>query len=268
MITIDSHLHTAFSADSETPMELMVEAAIERGMKTICFTEHLDYDYVPVNGLDFQLDTEAYFDKLEKVIAAYGGQIEILRGIELGLTPGMESRGEALLKEYPFDFVIGSMHVLDAKDPYFREFWEGKDATDILRSWFVRMRECIESFPLFDSLGHLEYIRRYMPGGPRDFREEEFREEIEDILQSLVRLGKALEINTNAYRYGAEEAHPGLRIVKRYLELGGIGLTMGSDAHIPSHVGQHYEESEKMLKEAGVSQLLVYRGRQRYELTF
>lgn len=39
----DCHLHTEFSADSETPVRDQLEKAISLGMKEICITDHHDY---------------------------------------------------------------------------------------------------------------------------------------------------------------------------------------------------------------------------------
>ena len=40
----DVHMHSAFSNDSETRPEDMVEAAIAKGLEIICFTDHYDKD--------------------------------------------------------------------------------------------------------------------------------------------------------------------------------------------------------------------------------
>ena len=45
MITADLHAHTSFSSDSEEPMENALSAMVEKGLKTVCFTEHMDMDY-------------------------------------------------------------------------------------------------------------------------------------------------------------------------------------------------------------------------------
>ena len=44
-IVCDFHLHSGFSEDSSSPMEEMVRAAAEKGLKILCFTEHYDLDY-------------------------------------------------------------------------------------------------------------------------------------------------------------------------------------------------------------------------------
>ncbi len=60
----DYHLHTWHSADSETPMRSMIEEGIRIGLKTMCFTEHMDYD-TPKEMGNFELDTEAYLHEYQ-----------------------------------------------------------------------------------------------------------------------------------------------------------------------------------------------------------
>ena len=41
MIRSDFHMHTAFSGDCDVPARKMVEGAMEKGLKTICITDHM-----------------------------------------------------------------------------------------------------------------------------------------------------------------------------------------------------------------------------------
>src|SRR5690625_6487306 len=94
----DYHLHSSFSADCDTPMEATIEQAIKAGLKEICFTEHIDYEY-PDPTIDFDLDLLNYDKKLKQVSAQYRDQIQIKKGVELGLqrseehTSELQSRG-------------------------------------------------------------------------------------------------------------------------------------------------------------------------------
>ena len=109
----DCHMHSSFSADSETPMEDMIQTAVDKGLTGICFTEHLDPDYpeTPEN-LDFSLDIPAYRQRLFELADAFRDQISVNFGIELGLQPHLSESFSGLLKEIPFDFVIGSSHMI------------------------------------------------------------------------------------------------------------------------------------------------------------
>ena len=80
----DCHLHTEFSADSETPVRDQLEKAISLGMKEICITDHHDYgsEFCPD---DFTLDIPSYIESLRKIRDEYAGRIRLNIGIELRL---------------------------------------------------------------------------------------------------------------------------------------------------------------------------------------
>lgn len=77
MITADLHAHTSFSSDSEEPMENALSAMVEKGLKTVCFTEHMDMDYP---GGEFLLDAAAYRSRLVELREEFRGRIEVLFG--------------------------------------------------------------------------------------------------------------------------------------------------------------------------------------------
>ena len=93
MITADLHAHTSFSSDSEEPMENALSAMVEKGLKTVCFTEHMDMDYP---GGEFLLDAAAYRSRLVELREEFRGRIEVLFGVELGLMDYLAPR----LREY------------------------------------------------------------------------------------------------------------------------------------------------------------------------
>lgn len=84
MITSDCHMHTSFSTDSSTAPEAMVESALEKGLKAICVTDHMDWDY-PFSeelGKDaFLFDADAYFQKLTKLREQYAGGLSCASGL-------------------------------------------------------------------------------------------------------------------------------------------------------------------------------------------
>ena len=129
MITSDSHMHTRFSTDSDADIRDMIESALKKGLRSICITDHIDKDYPLHEGASaesFLVDLDEYFLKLAEWKQAYGGEIQIRRGIELGLQPHLAGFYEELTNQYPFDFVIGSVHVVHGMDPYYGEIFEGR----------------------------------------------------------------------------------------------------------------------------------------------
>ena len=109
----DCHMHTKFSSDSVASMESMVERAIELGMTSICLTDHHDMDY---ETEEFRLDTPAYFEQVREVQNKYSDRIKVRFGVEIGLQPHLKERLKAYVDAWPFDYIIGSTHVVKGKD--------------------------------------------------------------------------------------------------------------------------------------------------------
>ena len=120
-ITADCHIHTEFSSDSETKITDQVERAIALGLDHICFTDHMDMDYP--EG-EFELDTDAYVKRVLELQEEYKDRIRICLGVELGMQEHLKDRQQAYIEKYPFDFVIGSMHLIHGEDPYFGKIYE------------------------------------------------------------------------------------------------------------------------------------------------
>ena len=160
----DCHMHSSFSADSDTPMEVMIHRAVETGLQGITFTEHLDPDYpVTPDNLDFSLDIPAYKEKLAELSDIYKDKIQVRFGIELGLQMHLGEYFDSLLSQTPFDFVIGSSHLVHGYDPYYPEFFEGRKEFLCYMEYFESILENISAYDGFDVYGHIDYVVRYGP---------------------------------------------------------------------------------------------------------
>lgn len=282
MLLADCHLHTSFSGDSEALMEEMIERAVSLGLKRICFTDHLDRDYPPGQDPDqpsdiniFELDLPAYHRRFEELRFAYRGKIELCFGIELGLMESAYPAYHALLAEYPFDFVIGSSHLVNGMDPYYSPFWDGqKDTKEGIRLYFDSIFSHLSSYDGFDSYGHLDYIIRYAPRaasapennrGNRSYSYAEYADRLDAILSRLIETDKALEVNTGGYKYGLGVPNPQPEVLARYRELGGEKITVGSDAHAPEHMAFSFRACADLLAGLGFRYYTVY-GRRKPEM--
>ena len=261
MILSDIHMHTDFSSDSKSPMESMIQGAIEKGLKTICFTEHLDYEYPADNSQDlFLVDIDAYQKKLYTLKEVYQNDIDILFGIEFGLLPHLSKRYEAIASSYDFDFIIGSSHLVPAPwylndsrhgDPYDDSFWEGRSVEDICEAYFQSIIDNISSYKNFDTYGHIDYIIRYAPEKNKDYSYKKYAHKLDPILKSLIENDIALEVNTAGFKYGLGFCHPYPEIIKRYKQLGGEIITIGSDGHKPEHIAYDFDKGNDILTACG-----------------
>ena len=267
MLLTDTHLHTSFSSDSEASMESMVKEGIRLGMKTLCFTEHFDYDY-PDNPehLDFVPDFDAYFSTLSGLKEKYSSEIELLCGIELGVQPHI---GSALSDFYTklgnrFDFIINSTHIVDRMDPYDRIYFSRFTPHMGLTRYFETILVNLQTFSEFQSAGHLDYVSRYIPQPRPEFHYKDYQDILDEILRLLIENGKALEINTAGLKAGLSWPNPHMEILKRYRSLGGELITIGSDAHRPEHMAFAFDRLPEIFSEAGFSYYTLYREQKPY----
>ncbi len=254
----DQHLHTEFSGDSDTPPTEQIKKAASLGMKKICFTDHHDYDVV--SNIDFNLDIPLYMKKMSRLKEEYGGKLDIGVGIELGLQEHISDYLNNLTEEYPFDFIIGSVHFIDGLDPYYPEFFKVNNGRAYER-YFETTLNCIKRIKCYDSLGHLDYIVRYGKKHGLNYSYSQFADYIDPILKQIITDGKALECNSGGISRGLNDPNPGADVFKRYKELGGELITLGSDAHSPETLGCFFKECGEMLKGCGFEYYAVYKDR-------
>ncbi len=231
----DCHMHSRVSFDGHDTGLALAQAAVQAGLKEICFTDHLDYDPLEKMGV-LAFDTEEYNREYDGL--AVPGLI-IGRGMEFGMTPDNRAQFQKDLQRRPFDFVLGSVHFVDDLDVYYLDYWQGKTVFQAERRFLEGTLDCVRVHDDFDVLAHLTFIskttanpvRRPVPYG-------EHREIIDEILLTLVRKGKGLEVNTSGVdRCGS--FLPTLDMARRFRELGGEIVTVGSDAHRCNRVGQY-----------------------------
>ena len=254
----DFHMHCRFSTDSQAAPEAMCEAAIARGLTEICFTDHQDF------GLDdptlFRFNPDAYFKELEPLRMAFADRLTVHIGVEIGLIPDdprLAREAEALVRDYPWDFIIGSTHQIPIRSNGLTRYVDPASPAEAPRIWqqfesvkalmsvyFETVLKNLEQFDFCDTVGHIDYLIRYLPKMLRcapaallPYRYEEHEAQIDSILRTAIRKGTAIEVNTGGLRKELHQTNPEDRIIRRYLALGGKKLTYGSDAHSPEHVG-------------------------------
>lgn len=262
MILADYHLHTSFSSDSESPMEEMIRHAVSLGLKTICFTEHHDIDY-PDNpdGFDFLLDLPSYKEELFKMKERYQDQIEINYGVELGLMPSTLDQCAAFVKDEPFDFIIGSTHIVDFMDPYDAIYFETYPAHLGLAHYFEDILKNISSFEDYCVYGHIDYAARYIKDPSFEFHYKDYSDLLDAILKMIIENGKGIEVNTAGLKYGMNDPNPHHEIIKRYLELGGEIITIGSDGHCPEHMAYDFHKLPDFLSNLGIRYYTIFRNK-------
>lgn len=262
MISGDFHIHTAFSADSEADVHAVLNSAIEKGMKTVCITDHWDADYPEeYEEVLFQFDSEAYVRGLETVKKEYAKKLDVRIGIEIGMQPHLGSFYKELVNQYPYDFVIGSVHVVGKDDPYYKDWWDKYTDGQMYQKAFEETLSNLDQIEDFDVLGHIDYIVRYGRRKEEVYSYERFCDVLDEILKKVIASDRGIELNTAGWKYGLDFCHPHPDVLKRYRELGGEVITVGSDAHKPEHVAYDFKRAEEVLKLCGFTYYTQFRNR-------
>ncbi|MGI6071072.1 MAG: histidinol-phosphatase HisJ family protein [Blautia sp.] len=257
----DYHLHTSFSADSQASMEDMIRSGIEKGVSYLCFTEHMDIDFPKQYQMDFTVDMKAYRRAYERCREKFAGQINLLWGIELGIQPHLTQELKDYVNQYPFDFVIGSSHIIHRMDPYYPEFWKGRSKSEAIADYFTATLDNLEAFCDIDVYGHIDYVVRYAPEKNKDYSYQAYRELLDLLLTKLIDKGIGIELNTGGFKYGLGHPNPCEEILARYRELGGEIITLGSDAHMPQYVAYAFPQAMEILKACGFTHYTIFRER-------
>ena len=166
-----------------------------------------------------------------------------------------------LTEKYPFDFVIGSVHLIHGQDPYYRGFFEGRSDEEAYHEAFEVTVENLKKIDSFDSLGHLDYVVRYGAHQAEGYSYRKYADEIDEILKHLISHGKGLEMNMAGMKYGLGFPNPHPDVIRRYKELGGEIVTIGADAHRPEHIAFDYEQAGEILISCGFSYYAEFKGR-------
>lgn len=241
----DFHMHTKISFDGRMTATQAVEAAVKNGLKEICFTDHIDFDPLdPGNKLWYDVAdyNRTYNDLFHK-------DLLIRRGMEFGMLTDNVPTFQERLRERPYDFVIGSVHFVQGLDVYFDEYWKNKTLEQAERIDFEQTLECVKVHSDFDVLGHLTYITKTHSNPLKQpIPYEKYREITDEIFKILIQKGKGIEVNTSGMR-DANVFLPTEDYLRRFKELGGQIVTVGSDAHDASRVGRHCNEACQLVQD-------------------
>lgn len=239
----DYHVHTSLCLHAVGTVEQYVEAAISRGIREICFTDHMP---MPEERYSYNRMGMTEIDRYMKDIEAARTrhpEISILTGIEAEYIEGYEGFLENWLGRYPFDLVTMSIHYIahwPEGEWVFGYHFPDKTAPQIYREYFQAMVSGVRS-GLFDVVSHLDLIKR------KDQPVMETNaDDIEAVLEAVKQQKMGVEINTSGARKPIGEIYPSPGILPEIINRG-IPLTLGSDAHKPAHVGHRFAETAAML---------------------
>jgi histidinol-phosphatase (PHP family) len=258
----DYHIHSEFSDDSSEKMSNIVEEAIRKGGKKLCFTEHMEFNY-PDEKLKFNLDYDAYKKEFERIRSIYGKQIDLYMGVEIGIQAGKKEIKEIIkyTQNHKFDFILASAHCLEGKGLYGMDP-NIKNIDEFFSRYFNEMLNVFKNYHDYDVVAHIDLIRRYFLEA-HDHKLGRSEEVLRQLFTHIINDGKGIEINTGGLFYKSNNVNPTLDILKLYKEMGGTIITVGSDSHIAERVLSNYEKAMDYLRSAGFEYVTTFEKRKK-----
>ena len=248
---VDCHVHCDYSDDSNAQAADEIERAVDLSLNGITFTDHYDIDYPNLN-YHFEFDVAERRAFIADLRDLYKDKIKVFHGIEIGIQPHIVKQSVEIIKQGNFDFVICSTHAVDGFSLCSQSvFFEEKTQEQAYSRYLEEILATITAFKDYDVVGHIGYIRRYGPYTQRSMPYEQYHDVLDLILKTVIESGKGIEINTSGFFYKLGTPIPEFDLIKRYKELGGEIITIGSDAHKAESVGSSFDKAVEILKQAG-----------------
>jgi histidinol-phosphatase (PHP family) len=261
---IDYHTHHVRCGHASGELEEYVLKGIEIGLTQLGLSDHMPLlhvdpaTYLPGMAMPME-ELPNYVEEAFRLQEKYKRQIDIRVGLEGDYIEGYEQDIERIVKAYPWDYVIGSVHFLgewDITDYRQTDGWKERDAYEVYVQYYDAVKKAART-GFYDYLGHIDVIKRF------GFKPEQPTEHLErEALEAVKTAGLAIELNASGLRMPVNEMFPSRRMLEYALQLG-IPITIGSDCHQPERLAQYLDQAVALLKDVGFTDLATFKGRKR-----
>ncbi len=256
----DSHVHSSYSPDSETLLTDIFEHCKNKTMIGVSVTDHLDVGYP--NFYEQLENVEASVKQTKSLKEKYEGKLILSSGVELGQPLNNKEQKELAISKLNPDYLLLSIHDAGIMgDVYFINYKEA-DINKLMNFYFDDMLNCVLQED-FDSLAHITYPLRYiLPIRPVNIWD--FKDIIDEIFLNLIKRDRALEVNARSF--DQDLSMPDIELFRRYKQLGGEKLTIGSDGHTLGAIGKNFGKISEILKDIGFNSYCYFLNRTAYPI--
>jgi histidinol-phosphatase (PHP family) len=252
-MTIDYHMHTPLCRHAVGEPIEYARAAAAAGLEEICMTCHSP---MPEWFDQWPRMTRAELPRYVAMVreAAEVAPVRLKLGIEADYFPGTEGYVAEMLAEWPFEFVLGSVHVLN---PQYRERFRHLKPDELVDAYFDELAVAAAT-RLYDSISHPDLVKHLTPVDPLAHEPA-----IRRMLQAIREADICLELNTSGARKPEVGAfYPTAPILTWAAEME-VPITIGSDSHEPALVAFGWPEARQLLLQSGIRTVHRFTARQR-----
>ena len=262
---IDLHIHSDNSPDGNHSPMFICEQAVDKGLRAVAITDHCEIDSYFERRFDSSI-FHSYFET-SKARTAFEGQLLVLSGIELGQPLNNISLTEKIITNYSVDVILGSIHKPKGMGCDIKEIDYTKiDVYEFMTDYFNELTELAKS-PLIDVVAHITCPMRGIKGiYGIDFDYSRVSDATDKLLKTIIENNRSLEINTSGLSHPMKATMPDVNLIRRFKELGGKHITLGSDSHSAYTVGNGIKEGLSIAKECGFDCITFYVNRQMFQL--
>ena len=262
------HVHTDNSPDGVHSPMFVCEQAVKNNLGAIALTDHCEVDTYfkdKYNSMVFH----SYFE-CTKAKSAFRGQLLVLIGLEIGQPTSDIELANKIITSNSYDYILGSIHTpkgFEEKDIKEIEY-DKIDVYKFMEDYFYQLCE-VANWNGCDCLAHLTAPMRRIQGKYSiDFDFSKIQKSTDNLLKEIIANNKSIEINTSGLRQLMGCTMPDEAIIKRYKELGGTKITVGSDSHKAQDVGAGIIEGIEIARRCGFNKLTLYVKREPIEVEF
>ena len=260
---VSYHNHTNWS-DGAPTLAAQIHAAQQIGLDELGISDH--YVLCPrgeeVNW-SMPLDMLGDYVLQIRAAAAEVRGLSLRLGIEADYFPETVDELRTRLSDFPFDYVIGSVHYVDGfpidADAKHWNALSTEERDEMWRRYWLRVRQLAES-RAYDFVGHLDLPKKFGHRPGTDLTAEALA-----ALDAISAADMAIEINTAGWSLAAAEAYPSLELLRHARERD-IPLLINADAHFPEFLTRDFDRARALAREAGYTELVRYEKRQRYPI--
>ena len=249
-MTIDTDFHSHICPSSAYEM---VETAQKKGLRVLGISEHIFQmsevrpllEHLPQEGPPLTL--AAYTDQVRTI--ALQLQFDVRLGLEVDFIPGKNQRIQTFIQGNTWDFLIGSVHEIDGEVFDAKQEWSREQGEEQWLRYFELLRAAVNS-SYFSLVSHPVRMRVSNPYLPPTFDEE-----LERVAVEATHHDVALELN------GFDVlTYPSLvRRLAKACALHRTPISVGSDAHRPGEIAQAHQQTEVILREAGINKVRFWK---------
>ncbi|CAM3622325.1 MULTISPECIES: histidinol-phosphatase [Saccharibacillus] len=259
----DLHTHHYRCGHADGDIRDYIEAAIGQGLSVIGISDHMPHLFSPLDHpiptvAMSRLELDSYVQEVLRLKKEYEGRIDVLLGIESDYFTEHEQVYRDAIERYPFDYVIGSVHISGGKSIFDRNRWTDVPAELAIEAKrdYYRLIEASARSGMFQILGHIDAMKGYYPA----FSDIPAEAAVESALRTIGEHGLAIEVNTSGGTKHCGGWYPSDAILERALHYG-VSISFGSDAHKPSRVGEDFEAVAAKLREIGFKEWIYVKQR-------